>query len=119
MATTVLIVDDDSAFRELAERLLRADDLEVAGHAADAAEAICAAKALKPDAVLVDVDLPDGDGITLAQELATLPSRPRVLLTSIDTDAASAEDVRRSGASGFVHKAELPSAGLGRLLGPE
>src|SRR5215210_1710334 len=110
MATSVLIVDDDSVFRRLAERLLRADDLEVVGHAANVAEALAAAKALEPDAALVDVDLPDGDGITLARELIDLPSRPRVLLTSSDTDAACADDIRDSGASGFVHKAELPNA---------
>jgi DNA-binding NarL/FixJ family response regulator len=119
MTTSVLIVDDDSAFRELAERLLRAEDLEVVGHASNAAEAMASAIALEPDAALVDVDLPDGDGVTLAQELTALPSRPRVLLTSIDPDAASADDVRRSGASGFVHKAELPNAALDRLLGPK
>jgi DNA-binding NarL/FixJ family response regulator len=119
MAISVLIVDDDSAFRDLAERLLTAEGLDVVGRAASVTEALSVAKALEPDAALVDVDLPDGDGITLAHELTKLPTRPRVLLTSADIDAASADDVRRSGARGFVHKADLPNAGLGRLLGPE
>jgi DNA-binding NarL/FixJ family response regulator len=119
VATSVLIVDDDSSFRELAQRLLRASNLEVVGQAGDVAEAMAAAKALAPDAALVDVDLPDGDGITLAQQLTALPSPPRVLLTSIDADAANLDEVRDSGASGFVHKAELPNADLGRLLAPD
>lgn len=118
MATpvSVLIVDDDPAFRELAERLLRASNLEVIGQATNAAEAISLAKALEPDAALVDVDLPDRDGLTLARELTGLPSGPRVLLISIDTEAATLDQVRASGASGFVHKAELPDAPFGLLL---
>ena len=67
----------------------------------------------------MDVNLPDRDGIALARELAALPWRPRVLLTSIDADAASLDDVRRSGASGFVHKADLPNTPLRRLLAAE
>jgi DNA-binding NarL/FixJ family response regulator len=119
MATSVLIVDDDPAFRGLAERLLRATRLEVVGEADSAAAAVSAARALEPDAALVDVNLPDRDGIALARELAALPWRPRVLLTSVDADAASVDDVRRSGATGFVHKAELPNTPLGRLLAAE
>ena len=119
MATSVLIVDDDPAFRGLAERLLTATSLEVVGQADSAAGAVSAARALEPDAALVDVNLPDRDGIALARELVALPWRPRVLLTSIDADAASLDDVRRSGASGFVHKTDLPNTPLRRLLAAE
>ena len=116
MAHSVLVVDDDPCFRKLAARLLAAAGLEVVGEADSVAMAMAAAKALAPDAALVDVDLPDGNGIALAKELAALPSRPCVLLTSIDPDAATPEDVRRCGARAFVHKADLPDGSLGRLL---
>lgn len=116
MATTVLVVDDDPAFRELAVRVLAATRLEVIGEADSVSAARAAAAAFRPDAALVDVGLPDGDGIALARELAALPWRPRVVLTSVDPDAASDEAVRQAGARGFVHKAELPNAPLGRLL---
>ena len=119
MATSVLIIDDDPKFRELAERLLTAVNLEVVGHVDSVGAAMSAARALEPDAALVDVELPDGDGISLARQLAALPWGPRVLLTSIDADAASPDDVRRSGASGFVYKGELPNVPLGRLLARE
>jgi DNA-binding NarL/FixJ family response regulator len=65
------------------------------------------------------VGLPDGDGITLARKLTALPWRPRVVLTSIDADAASPQEVRRSGAHGFAPKDELPNAGLRLLLGSD
>jgi DNA-binding NarL/FixJ family response regulator len=113
---SVLVVDDDPVFRGLACRILAAGGLVVVGEVATVAAAIVAAHELKPHGVLVDVGLPDGDGIMLAGELAALPWGPRVVLTSTDPDAASVEDVRRSGAGAFVPKDELPSAPLKRLL---
>jgi DNA-binding NarL/FixJ family response regulator len=80
------------------------------------ASATAAALELRPDAALVDVGLPDGDGIALAGTLSALPWRPRVVLTSTDADAASPDDVLRSGAGSFVPKADLPTAPLLQLL---
>jgi DNA-binding NarL/FixJ family response regulator len=118
MSGSVLVVDDDSVFRGLARRMLIAGGFVVVGEAATVAAAIAAAHELKPDAVLVDVGLPDGDGITLARELVALPWRPRVVLTSTEPTVASAEDVRLSGAGAFVPKDELPNAPLRLLLAP-
>jgi CheY-like chemotaxis protein len=112
----VLVVDDDAAFRRLAVRMLLAIGLGVAGEAASVAEAIAIANDLKPDAALVDVWLPDGDGIALAGALSALPWRPRVILTSSNADAASPEDIRRSGAEEFVPKDQLPNSALRHLL---
>jgi DNA-binding NarL/FixJ family response regulator len=117
MPGSVLIVDDDPTFRSLAHRLLAAFGLAVSGEAGTAAAAIAAAGALRPDGVLVDVGLPDRDGITLARELSALPWRPRVVLTSSDAEAATASDVRASGAEAFVPKDQLPNAALKQLLG--
>jgi DNA-binding NarL/FixJ family response regulator len=117
MCGSVLVVDDDPAFRRLAERMLVEFGLVLAGEADTVASAITAAGSLRPDAVLVDVGLPDGDGITLARQLTALPWRPRVVLTSTDEDAASPNDVSGSGAEAFVPKSELPNAALNELLG--
>jgi DNA-binding NarL/FixJ family response regulator len=70
----------------------------------------------RPEAVLVDVDLPDGNGIDLAGTLAALPWSPRVVLTSVDPDAAAPEEVRRSGVRAFVSKDKLASGTLRSLL---
>jgi DNA-binding NarL/FixJ family response regulator len=72
---------------------------------------------LRPDAVLVDVGLPDVDGVALARELVALPWRPRVVLTSADADAATPRDVRACGAEAFVPKDKLLNAALDDLLG--
>jgi DNA-binding NarL/FixJ family response regulator len=112
MPVTILLVDDDPSFRLLARRTLDGTRMAVVGEAATAADGARAARTLKPDVVLVDVGLPDSDGIALARELSALPWRPRVVLTSVDPDAATPDDVERSGAHGFVPKHDLPGRGL-------
>jgi two-component system nitrate/nitrite response regulator NarL len=115
--SSVLVVDDDPDFRKLAVRLVAASGLTVVGEAGSVASALSDAGRLRPSAFLVDVELPDGDGITLARELAVLPWRPRIVLTSIDGDIITAEQARNAGALAFVDKAELPNAPIARLLG--
>src|SRR3954468_1787857 len=116
MQGSVLVVDDDPGFRRIAKRLLGGFRLHVAGDAATARAAVAAPGALRPEAVLVDIGLPDGDGVSLAQALTALPWRPRVVLTSSDADAATASDVRRSGAKAFVPKDQLPNTPLVEML---
>jgi DNA-binding NarL/FixJ family response regulator len=116
MPTTALLVDDDPAFRAIARRMLTAAGLRVIAEADTAAGARAAALELRPDTALVDVGLPDGDGVTLARVLTQLPWRPRVVLTSTDPGAVTPDAVRQSGARGFVPKSELPNAPLGQLL---
>jgi CheY-like chemotaxis protein len=116
---SVLVVDDDPEFRELARRLLAASGLTVVGEADGVAAALAAAVQLKPSAVLADVELPDGDGLALARELAVLPWRPRVVLTSVDRDITTTGEARLAGAHAFVVKADLPDAPLEQLLGGE
>jgi DNA-binding NarL/FixJ family response regulator len=113
---SVLVVDDDATFRVTAGWLLRAAGLCVVGEVGTATEAFGATLALRPDAILLDVELPDEDGLVLAARLTRLPWRPRVLLISSDPDAARPEDVGAAGARGFVPKHELPDAPLRWLL---
>jgi CheY-like chemotaxis protein len=113
---SLLVVDDDARFRELAARMFNAQDIVVVGQAATVREAVEMAASLRPDAVLADIGLPDGDGLELARHLAGLPWHPRVVLTSSDSDAATHEQAREAGAVAFVTKEELPDASLARLL---
>jgi DNA-binding NarL/FixJ family response regulator len=115
---SVLIVDDDRVFRELARQILAARGFVVVGAAGTVAAAVGAARELRPAGLLLDVNLPDGDGIALARVLSALPWRPRILLTSTDPEAASPEDVRAAGATSFVPKDQLPNVPLHFLLGP-
>jgi DNA-binding NarL/FixJ family response regulator len=75
MRLSVLVVDDDPMFRGVARRILSAGGLDVVGEACTAEAATIVALELRPDALLVDVGLPDGDGVVLALQLAALPWR--------------------------------------------
>jgi CheY-like chemotaxis protein len=109
----LLVVDDHAGWRDVARRTL-APRFDVVGEAADAAEALRLSEALRPDAVLLDVELPDIDGFTLAEKLGALPEPPDVVLVSVRTDYGRL--VERSGARGFVAKSDLTADGLLRLL---
>ena len=118
VSNSVLIVDDEAAFRQHATRLFSMRGFRVIAEAADGAEAMRAARTLEPGAVLLDVNLPDRSGLDVARELAALPRSPRVLLTSADADVSS-EDLRACGALGFVTKDVLPASDLRALLGEQ
>jgi CheY-like chemotaxis protein len=117
MPWSVLVVDDDASFRQLASRTLRSWGYLVVGEAGTFAEAVESVALLRPDAALVDIGLPDGDGFELAQHFSALPWRLRVVLISSDSDAANEAVARRMGAAGFVPKDELLGASLRRLIG--
>jgi CheY-like chemotaxis protein len=112
MPCSVLIVDDDPAFLTLAARILAGLGLEVGATAPDAARALEIARDLRPDAMLVDVGLPDRDGIDLAHELAELPWGPRVVLTSSDSEASVAAEARSE------HR-RIPCIAKAQLVGDE
>lgn len=120
MAVTVLIVDDHPSFRATARLLLEVEGYDVVGEARDGAEAIEEAQRLRPDLVLLDVNLPDIDGFEVATQL-TGPAhgasgRPAVILTSSRDSSDFGSLVGASGARGFIPKADLSGDSLAALL---
>jgi CheY-like chemotaxis protein len=116
MSTSVLVVDDDVEFRRLVARMLRGLGLTVVAEAGTCAAARADIERTRPDAALVDIGLPDGDGVVLAMEFAGLAWRPRVVLTSSDADAVDDTAVQRTGVLGFIAKDRLADGSLRRLL---
>jgi DNA-binding NarL/FixJ family response regulator len=112
----VLIVDDHAPFRASARKLLEAEGFEVVGEAADGASGLDAAAALAPQLVLLDVQLPDLDGFEVASRLTRSSNAPAVVLISSRDGSDFGPLVGRSGARGFVSKAELSGAALRALL---
>lgn len=101
----VLVVDDHEVVRRGLCAILEQDDaLEVCGEAGTAAEALRLAAELDPDVVVLDVRLPDGDGVTVCRELRRRGTRPAsLILTSYPDDEVLVEAVV-AGAAGFLLK---------------
>ncbi len=115
---TVLIDDDHPAFRTVAERLLTARGLEVVGAVGSCGECTEAVRRLRPDGVLLDVGLPDGDGYVLARELYLGPEPLVVVLTSTDASHLAASTLTEMGVRAFVPKHGLVAADLRALFAP-
>jgi DNA-binding NarL/FixJ family response regulator len=113
----VLIVDDHELFRDAARRVLSGDGFDVVAGAADGAGGLRLARELRPDVVLLDVQLPDTDGFQVARELALDLAPPAVVLVSSRSRSDWGGLVERSGVRGFIDKAELSGARLRAELG--
>lgn len=116
MATRVLIVDDHSGFRRFARALLAESGYDVVGEAADGASAVAAARALRPDVVLLDVQLPDADGFEVARTLSDESGAPRVVLVSTRGAGAYGGRIGASPACAFLPKDRLSGATLAAAL---
>jgi DNA-binding NarL/FixJ family response regulator len=102
---SLLIVDDHPVVRDGLRALFTGDDeFEVVGEAADGRRAVAMAEARRPDVVLMDLRMPDGDGVTAIRELAERLPEVRVLvLTTYDTDSDVLPAIE-AGATGFLLK---------------
>jgi DNA-binding NarL/FixJ family response regulator len=116
MGKTVLVVDDHRGFRERAHELLEAEGFDVVGEAADAASGIEAARTLRPDVVLLDVQLPDLDGVRASKLIGPVNGSLAIILISSRDIADLGGALAESPALGFIPKSELSGEALRRLL---
>ncbi|MGH2528707.1 MAG: response regulator [Actinomycetota bacterium] len=116
MARTVLVVDDHAGFRAQARILLAAAGFDVVGEAGDAAEGLTAARRLRPHVVLLDIQLPDGNGFEVARALLDDRNPPAVVLVSSRERSDYGTPVTRSRARGFISKADLSAQAVAALL---
>jgi DNA-binding NarL/FixJ family response regulator len=116
MGPSVLIVDDHDEFRASARALLELQGFRVVGDVEDGESALEAAERLRPDVVLLDVQLPGMDGFEAAERLAATARPPRIVLVSSRRRSAYAARLPGAPVAGFLAKHDLTGAALAALL---
>ena len=105
MPITILIVDDHALLRQGIKKVLDLEsDLSVIGEAADGEEAICLAQQLKPDIVLLDINMPRKNGLEVTRELRQLMPKLKIILLTIHDDENYVIEVIKAGATGYLLK---------------
>jgi len=107
--TRVLLVDDHPMIAAALEMLLRESDFELLGRARTVAEANKQVSSLKPDLLLLDVNLPDGSGLDVLRKLSRSRSRPRVILLTAGMDESQLLTAADLNPEGMVLKTSDPS----------
>lgn len=101
----ILLVDDHAVVRFGIRSILeRNDDLEVCGEAGSLSEAYEKVRETKPDIVILDMRLPDGDGLTGCQEIRKIRPETKVIILTAYADESTIRETMRSGAHGFLSK---------------
>ena len=111
----VLVVDDHPGFRRLARKLLERGGFSVA-EAATGADAVRDAERLRPDVVLLYVQLPDQDGFSVSESIGAMRDACPVVLTSTREASDFGDRISSSQAIAFVPKADLSASGIRDLL---
>ena len=110
-AVTVVLADDHPAFRAGIRGALEAGGrVEVVGEAADGAEALKLVRRLRPDVLLLDMNMPDVTGLDVAEALREDPDAPRVLALSAYNDSATIHGLLDAGVAGYITKDQHPTA---------
>jgi DNA-binding NarL/FixJ family response regulator len=115
MALRIMVADDHTIVREgLCALLQNEADIEVVGQAASGAQAIALARELRPDVIVMDISMPDTNGIDATRQITGEFADIRVLALSMESDRRSIVEVLKAGATGYVLKdvafSELASA---------
>jgi DNA-binding NarL/FixJ family response regulator len=101
----VLVADDDQRYRKFIKWILKMErDVEVVAEAADGEDAVQLSQRLKPDLVLMDIDLPRLDGLLATRHLKAGPGSPRVIMLSSIDGRTYREAAAKYGADGFLPK---------------
>jgi two-component system nitrate/nitrite response regulator NarL len=116
MSINVVIVDDDAGFRRLATTLLSRSGCTVVAAAPDGASGIEAVRRLAPHGMLLDVNLPDQDGLSVARKLRDADHPVSIVLTSTELVSWSEDELADAGVRAFIAKEALLDADLPSLF---
>jgi DNA-binding NarL/FixJ family response regulator len=109
-AMRVMLVDDHALVRSAVRQALTAPDIEVVGEAATADEALLLAPELRPDLILLDINLPGTDGLRLLRELGPRLPDTRIVMLTVSAGRRDLLEAMRNGAAGYLTKDLSPEA---------
>jgi DNA-binding NarL/FixJ family response regulator len=105
MPTSVLLADDHQVVRDGLKTLLEAQpDIRVVGSVADGREAVASAAQLKPDVVVMDISMPDMNGVEAARRIHAARAETRIVMLSMHSDAEHVYRALEAGATGYLLK---------------
>lgn len=113
---SLLIVDDHATFRSVARKVLEHHGFHVVGEVGDGETALQAVQDLRPEVVLLDVQLPGIDGFEVAARLTAAGDPPAIVMVSSRDGEDFGDLVARSGARGFIPKQDLSGPAVEALL---
>jgi two-component system response regulator DegU len=114
--TRIILVDDHLFFREGVKSILDNEpSFEVVGSATNGIEALNLVDTLKPDIVLMDVNMPEMDGIEATKEIVTLHPNTKVVMLSVHAEKSYVIDSLKNGASGYIIKETTPPELIGAI----
>lgn len=104
------MVDDYAPFRRIVRSLLQLrNDLEIIGEASDGLEAVQIAKELRPDLIVLDIDLPNLNGIQAARRLRDIVPRAKILFLSVDSSPEVVREAFNAGGAAYIYKLNIGS----------
>jgi DNA-binding NarL/FixJ family response regulator len=115
----VMLVDDHALVRSAVRQAISAADVELVGEAASAEEALALAPVLRPDIMLLDIDLPGMGGLQLLQELAPRLPQTKIVMLTVSSSERDLLDAVARGAAGYLTKDLSPEALLRTLRGTQ
>ena len=112
---SVLVVDDDRMMQELLKFILRSESYPIIGQASNGADAVMQCGELKPDIVLLDINMPKMDGLQALEEIRKASPATMVLMVSGDATMEKVKEALKKGAAGFVVKPLKPASVLDKI----
>jgi len=106
----VMLVDDHALVRSAVRQAITAPDIEVVGEAATADEALLLAPELRPELILLDINLPGTDGLRVLRELSPRLPNTRIVMLTASTGRRDLLEAMRTGAAGYLTKDLSPEA---------
>lgn len=113
----VMLVDDHALVRSAVRQALTAPDVEVVGEASSADDALLLAPELRPDLLLLDINLPGSDGMRVLRELRPRLPETKIVMLTVSTERRDLLEAIREGAAGFLTKDLSPEALLRTVRG--